>query len=498
MSFSQKIIQGLAWGQMGMLARTLICFLVSIITATALGSEQYGVYAVLFSVVLMLVRFSEMGTEAVINTYIPKYNASHEPGKASYIIRRIVVYRSILIVLICAVFYGLFANNIKLVDALDNENILLVLAWFAIRASMDSFIYLIWAGMAMKFHAAVEIFISLLQLFAVIVLSFQSMQLTQLIAIMVLINSIQLIAYAYHNIPLIRAKPVKVSRTPVNHLALTMWLSTILHFFISKGIDIIMIVQYTSDTRQAAYYDIAHLLVVTGALGLSTAITSLKLPILSEAYDLRGMGGLRQSWKLLSQLSMFLSAPILLFFAVYAEPLINLLYGQAYHQVILLLQLFALMILINKLLADEVSPFILFPLQKSKLYLILYGSQGLLNLLLNFALIPKYGAIGAVIATGMSAIALNFLTLWLTLKKMKTRLPVRFILLLVLAMTIAISLSLFLPHQNLLQLLVKALIYGIITTLILGRFHRFSIKERILIKQYRPRLHATLMKFNLL
>ncbi len=55
-------------------------------------------------------------------------------------------------------------------------------------------------------------------------------------------------------------------------------------------------------------------------------MSSISVPILSEAHTLHGRDGLKRAWESLTKLSMYLSVPILAFICVHADSIIRVFY----------------------------------------------------------------------------------------------------------------------------------------------------------------------------
>ncbi len=500
MSLAQKAIQGIAWGQIGILGRTLICFAISILVARALGAVQYGIYAALFSYVTMLGRFTEMGNEAIFKTYIPKYDSQNQPGRTAFLVRKILIYRIALIVTVTIALYTIRHYNRHFLEAVKPDYFILVLGWFIIHALMNSLIYIVWARLAMKYYAIVELTISIIQLFGVLYLRAQGLSVSKLIALMLIINAGQLLAYAnYARTAILRANPKPIKMQRIMQFGLTLWLSTILHFFISKALDILMLTHYFKDSEQAAYYDIAYILVMTGALALINAIDSLKLPILSESWHRSGTDGLRHSWHLLTKLSIYLTVPPLFFLAIHAETIILLIYGETYLQAARLIRVFALLTALAMMLGNETAPTILFPLGKEKVYLLLHSLHGLLNLLFNIILIPEYGALGAFLGTGGARLLVGLIELGFALRLLKSRFPTVFVIGFLASTLLAAAITQLLPlHHAPVFLLLNALIYGFLITLFTAWLHPFNHTEQQILKNYKPTLYKRLKKYKLI
>jgi O-antigen/teichoic acid export membrane protein len=499
MNLGIKSLKGLIWGQIGMSGRTVICFLVSILVARFLGAANYGIYTALTALVAMLSRFTEMGTQTIFSTFIPRFSAKRQPGFNSYIVRRVLLIRLALIgtgALLLLLFSGPLIALIG--EPRIGDYLILIAIWFIVRAAMDTFVYIVWARVEMKYYARVEILVSIIQLAGVGFLWQWGMTITNLVMLMILINGLQLLFYILNSVKVIRHEPEPTSLRPVISMGLTVWLATILHVFISKGIDIVLILHFLNDSSQVAYYNIAHLLVFTGGLGLLSSMGILEVPIMSEAHARQGMEGMKKAWLYLTKLSLFISAPVLIFLAVHAETIVTIFYSETYLPSSPLIAVFSILALAGLLLANEASAMILFPLHKQRLFLYLRGANGVLNLVFNILLIPRYGIMGAVFATGGSRLLISVFELAFAMKILRVRLPLEFIIKLLAVIAVSISWTLLIKDMNIALLATVALFYGVMVTLLLFRLHRFSNSEKLILAENHPGMFRFLNKWKIL
>lgn len=499
MKFGVKIINGLLWGQIGMSTRTLICFFISIIIARSLGAANYGIYAALVSLITLLCRFTEMGIQSIFGTYIPRFKSKGQSGEYSFVVQKVIITR-IVIILISAgsvyLFQDIFVSFLG-VPAIS-DYIVLASVWFVIRAVTDCFIFIIWAKVDMKLYTAAEIIISVVQLIGICILMNMGITVDNIVMLMILVNSVQLICYYRGSVSTIKPKPVRTKLTPIIKFGLVIWLSTILQYFINRSIDIFMILYYLKEPSSAAFYDIAYLIVFTGGTCLLLSIGSLSVPILSESHARYGMEGLKRAWKFLTKVSMYLSVPVFAFIFVHANSIIQNLYTNVYSESTQFVMIFSILLLTGHLFASETSAMILFPLNKERLFLYLRGFNGLLNLGLNILLIPRYGIMGAVIATGGAFLITSIMELGLALKILKTRLPYSFMLKLALSIGVSISWTLFLKDMGTFLMVCVAFLYGIMVTWLMSWLYRFSKREKEIIQEINPGVYRMLTRLNLL
>lgn len=499
MTFGNKIISGLLWGQIGSTGRTLLCFLFSIIVARLLGVQNYGIYVALASFVELLAKFSDMGVFSIFTTYIPRFKIRSQPGECSFVVRTVIITRLIL-VMVAIGFLFVFAG--ALIDYIGEPSIgdylVLIAIWFLVRSIMDGFIAIVIANVDMKFYAAVELLVSIFQVAGALLLIKFGMEIRSVVILMILVNGIQLISYGMASLTVIKPKPLRTRLTPVFRFSLVMWLSTIIQYFRFKSIGVFMLLYFLKDSKSVAYYDVAFFLSVSAGSILLAAVDRLILPFYSEAYVRAGLTGLKNAWEFMTKLSIFLSAPILVFLIFHSEDIVKIFYSNRYLESSPLIIVFAIFALGGIFVAGGPAVSVFFPLNKENYFLYLRGFNGILNVVLNLILIPNFGIMGAVIATSGSTLLTNVIELGLALRILNARLPYEFMMKLSLFMLISISWTLFFMNMNLFQLVSVAFAYGVLITALMSRFYNFSDREKEIIREFSPGFFSFLTRYKLL
>ncbi len=499
MTFGKKIVSGLLWGQIGMAGRSLICFAVSILVARSLGAEIYGIYAALISLIYLMKKFTDIGTYAVFSTYIPRFLSRDRAGECSYVVRNMIAIR-IAIIVVAAVILNLCSGPaVTLIgDPSIADYLILTSVWFVIRGITDGFTIIVMATVRMKFFSAVEIAISVVQLTGVLVLMQFGMSLNRLILLMLAVNGIQMICYAIGSVDTVRPKPEKTQLMPIIKFGIAASLSNLLQYFKNRSIDIFMILHFLNDSASVAYYDVAFLIVFTGGTFFLSSIENLTLPIISEAHSRYGDDGLRSSWELLTKLSIFLAAPIFVFFIAHANSIVTVFYTDAYAAAAPIIVAYSIFSVVGLFLAHDVSESILLPLNRERLYLGLRAFNGILNIMLNIILIPRIGVMGAVIATGGSSILTNVIELVIAMRVIKARLPLGFIARFSMILAVSISWTLAFEPTRIWSLAATAIAYAVATTWLMFRICGFSDTEKRMIQDVQPGLYNLLTRLSLI
>jgi len=138
----------------------------------------------------------------------------------------------------------------------------------------------------------------------------------------------------------------------------------------------------------------------------------------------------------------------------------------------------------------------LYVLNQERMILLLRLSMGILNLGLNyFWLIPRYGALGAVIATGITGVLVIVWEITLIGSRITIHYPVLFTLKIVAASVAAAFLSILIPLTGILGLLAKGFVYLGTVAVLAFLFKPLGDRDRELLTTAAPWLGRTARYF---
>jgi len=129
-------------------------------------------------------------------------------------------------------------------------------------------------------------------------------------------------------------------------------------------------------------------------------------PIISDLYHKGKIQELVSAYKSVTWIATALTLPIIIIFCFMSSEIISI-FGSEYASATQVMIILSLAQLVNVLVGS--AGFLLVMTGKQKLEAINSWAVALLNIILNYILIPKYGAAGAAMATGMSVGIINFI-----------------------------------------------------------------------------------------
>jgi O-antigen/teichoic acid export membrane protein len=173
-------------------------------------------------------------------------------------------------------------------------------------------------------------------------------------------------------------------------------------FLVISWTDTLMIGYYKT-SGDVGIYRIAFK-VATLITFIQFAVNSIAAPTIASLYAKDDLPGLRKYIKQIGVINAAFAIPITLFIVLFSEPLLNL-FGAEYTVGTVLLPILAIGQLVNALAGPVM--YILNMTGKEKLSQRIMIWMTLLNIVLNVALIPTYGIVGAAIATTISMVTWN-------------------------------------------------------------------------------------------
>jgi O-antigen/teichoic acid export membrane protein len=182
------------------------------------------------------------------------------------------------------------------------------------------------------------------------------------------------------------------------------WLIGLLSFALATQIDILLIGGLTHDKRQAAFYAVAVGVVGRAQYLLVSGWSSLIIPAFGHALVEGGDRALRRAWHASAQLWLLVSVSISALLLANAVPLVRVVFGHDYAPAGGLLQWVSIFNLSAAFLVNPPSIGAVWVYDRQRTLARLRILSGGLNIALAVPLIEAYGALGAVVATGVAAV----------------------------------------------------------------------------------------------
>ncbi len=397
----------------------LFMYFYRIIIARYYGPEVYGLFSIAFMIVGLFVVFASLGFIEGITRFIPKYRASKEKEKIKYIIN---ISKNVL--LVSSVFFAIllyFTSEFISIKLFHNPDLIFYLKVFAFLIPLQIFsnIYFgtIRAHEKIKANSfGVNILQNFFKLFFIILFIFLGLKSFKAISFSYFIGIFSGLIFSYlyckFKLPYIflKYKLTKKDKCdlrkkffsyswPLIFLAiigtLMFWLDTFL-------------IGYFNDAYWVGIYNAAIPLVALLAFS-SEIFMQMFFPLITRELSSKNIIVVKELSKQITKWIFILNLPLTILMLLFPGIFINLFFGTEYLPAMNALRFLVLGQFISVM--SIVSGNLLLSKGKTKIILINIISVSIINFMLNWILIPKYGINGAAFATFMSLTILSFLAI---------------------------------------------------------------------------------------
>jgi O-antigen/teichoic acid export membrane protein len=469
MGLLRKAFSGFIWGQAGKIIEVIIGLTFTVAAGRILKPQGYGLYTFIMSFVGMGLVVSSLGFPETLGRFIPQLLIEGKTGSVAYAVRRLFRLRLLAGVLVGCLFI-LFRHYLAGMsgNAEFSKYFLFIGALIVLNGASDFFQSLYIATLRIRFITLVKLCAQAAVLaFALLLWNMFGPKVGVLLAVASAVSAaLVLVFFLDSRKHAVRPDPVVFSLRPLYSFAAIVWLTGLAIFALATHIDKIFIGIMLKDPAQVGYYSIATIFVINihGLLSSGWGITIL--PVLSEARAKHGDAGMAKVIRTYFKLYTFLLFPAVAFLAFNAGKVIAATFGPAYAPSAPLLSVYALFAMVSNCFMGGISVHACYACGKERVVLKTCLVAGLVNIVLDLSLIPVMGAMGAVIATGLSIILFTVLQMVFVVKSLPLRYPARFV-----AKIIAITCFSFVPFlwislNNLAQVLTGALAYALVFILL--------------------------------
>ena len=385
------------------------------------GADTYGIYELAFTALMILSVIVKWGLDGATVRFTQEYLVSGDKGKI-----RSLVSKSVFTILISALVVGLlfFLLRKSLAEAFDEPNLEKAYVWVAV--GLLPFVLLQYYSEALRALKNMKAF-SVFQVGSVLILASAIFILLKDIALskgeiatLAFVISTAVFAFGAYLI-FQKSFRIRVGDIPAEQIDFKSVLKVGVPLLISGSLflviswtDTLMIGYYKSST-DVGIYRIAFK-VATLITFIQFAVNSIAAPTIASLYAEDDLTALRKYIKYIGVINAAFAIPITLFIIVFSEPLLNL-FGAEYTSGMVLLPILAIGQLVNALAGPVM--YILNMTGKEKLsQRIMIWMTGL-NIILNVVLIPRYGIVGAAIATTISMVTWNVIAAFYVYKYYK-------------------------------------------------------------------------------
>jgi O-antigen/teichoic acid export membrane protein len=424
-NYTKKAIVGISSILIMYALGLLFSLLFRMLLARNLSVAEYGLYYAMYAFFSIIFILKDFGMGAALSKFLPEWIVKKENSKIKQALAVSFTY-TIAFSIVIFVLSLLFAKPVA-AHFFKQTGIDFLFVIFSIAFSMlaiQSFIVNVYAGhQKMVYYSIVGILQPALLLLFTFLL-FRWMPNIGAAAFGLLLASAFVVA---SSLPLVFKLAPKKTKTEFNQSFIKSF--TLFGFqMLLVGIGAYLL-QYT-DSLVLTYFKsldtvglynaalpIANILVF-----LSSAITTITLPMFSEFFARNLRAYVKEAFFLIYKYSVALALPIIAVLVCFPGTIISLIFGSSYLAAAIPLQILVWGGLFNILGQTHLSYFNASgrPMLSTKIM----GFVAVLNLLINIALVPTYGMAGSAFATSLSSLFILAISAGYIRKELLIKLPI--------------------------------------------------------------------------
>jgi len=490
----KKTAHAFGWNFLNRILGFFFDLILSIVLARGLGSYEFGLYSELFNIIFLFSLFCSMGTDTAANVLIPKYRDNK--ARVARIVQQsffLVSVTSLLAIMALILFRGAIS---ALIHSPDLRELLFIGAFYVLAFNFLTLIQSILIAL----YRTKQLFIynTILKLSFVIVAFLAFFLHRQLIFIIVLFTVLTLLIclmWLYNLRDIIALKAEKQSKNGFYQFGFTAWLVKVLNYLLGRNFDIFLMGVYKVAKSEIAYYSIAFTLTMALSYVFTSGFSGVALSVFSDRAKDDNKKGIAKGWLVILKIMLVFCVPIFLFSIFSSKDIICLLYSEEYLPSAGMLSLFASFYFISMFWGSGTNSAILFAMQKQNLVLKLRFFLGSLNVILDFILVPAYGAIGAIIATGVSIVGIIIAEYFAIKNLLEFKYPVKFTIKVTVSAIGALSPIIILSYFNIYSLFQSGLLFCIVFILFLYIVKPFEENDIDLLGEISPKLPRFIILF---
>lgn len=471
-SLLHKGATGLFWNYLSKFITfsTLLLFLMVI--SRGLGSELYGTYSLVMAIVgfFLLITF---GFEEILNKYIPRMIAKSEEKKLKYVLKKTFMLRLITSASISILLFFFSTTISMLVGHIEIAYYLKICSVYLFFMSLTNIYRFILIGyINIRPVLIVDSLVAILNLFLVYLFINFGYGISELIWVLTITSMLSYVLYRKPCKKYLIGNSVKCKFNPLFRYGMNMWIISMATFALGNQSDIFLLSYFSRSLSEISFYNIAYTLSRNLGNIVTIGLSGVLLSIYSEVYTKYGSKRLGDMWSLNIKFLVFFLTPIIFFCVYFAKTIIITLFTNEYAPAVYLFQVYILFFFLSWILGGGANMTLLMIIDKENIIIGTRTFSGILNIALDVLLIPKYGALGAIIATGSSTIFVILLEILMIKKYVLPKYPLIFTVKIIIGSLIPLIFISFL----LVNIYVGALIY-IFTFVVLLFILKPFIKE---------------------
>ncbi|MBD3383437.1 oligosaccharide flippase family protein [candidate division KSB1 bacterium] len=474
MTLKNQIGTAFVWNHAARITGYALDLLLSIILARGLGAHDYGVWSELYTLIFLFSMLCSFGLDTSANVFVPKLSRQ----KLSAYLRFSLF-----------IFIALSLLSLFLMNALSTQWNL----WFDSPLStyigiaslyMVFFAFSIWMNALLisfydlKFSFIINVGFKTIVSAGAWLLLYSGYGIRELLYLMTATLAAVVCFFSIRHGSLLFAKSTAIDRMRIWRFNVVAWLTKFLNYLLGRYSDIFILGLFQVVNEEIAYFNLSFSLTMALFYLFTAGFGGVSLTLFSKAVHEGKLERVQRGWTMILKVIILFCLPVFCFFILHADMIMVLLYSDDFIPAASLFRVFALFYLISILTGAGVNSAVLYAFERQSTVFRLRAIFGTLNILLDLLLIRYWGVMGAIVATGISTVAIIAFELIAVRQSLSIRYPFIFLLKIVLAVGIGLLLiSLLISVPTPLLLIIKAFAYFGVVLAGLAMFKPFDRQD---------------------
>ncbi len=400
--------RSLIWNHGGKLAEITLAYIFSVSVARMLGVRLNGNYILLITFIQTGLLVTSFGLETTLHRFVPRFRTDRPTLRG--LLRPLLLFRvALLLILGCLFFFGLPLLFTYFSMQPFELSIVLLLCIYAFLNGINNFFGAVLIGQSRtRLLSLLRIIVRTGELIGVVIYGMDGLTIHEVLVIIFLGATVSAVIHSIVSWVDITGERAEGNTRPVFSFAGTMWLNAFIVFVLGKQMDILLLGRFAVDVNEIALYDVAMMLVQMVVMGTTVGMGGVMLATFS-VFAQDQPGSFQSFWRFWVKITILLIVPLLIILIYGADEIIRFIYTSSYAMSKNLVRVLACFIIVERLFGSGMNADALLATGKQKMLLWISIVSGALNIIVALVLIPYFGAIGAIIATGAGNCATSIL-----------------------------------------------------------------------------------------
>lgn len=493
---ARTAVGAFAWNHGLFLVETAFSALTTYVLARYLEAERYGIYTAVMAFAMLALMIVSFGYEGALNVFIPRLRS--ELPKIRYLTRLMLRYRLLAIAVLMTVVWG--ANECEFFSiyphlATIGSYLPLAMIYGSLNLGASLVTSSMVALMRVKGLAIIRVILLGCLFFGYWCVLSLGMGVSAVLWVAVFGTALATVAYALQCRDVIFGQRKAFETKDIFKFSVATWSSSNVGYLLGKNLDIVLLSFFNVAKASIGLYQITFVLIDYSRKAATKGMSGVAQAAFASAYQTGGLQRLSVWWRILIKFEAIVTMPGVLFLIIFADPLLQFLLPD-YIGAVPMIQLYGTLVLVSALIGGSVhvTAFYAMGMGKTVLYFMLIS--GLINLLLDIVMIYFFGAMGALLATGISGIVMGILSFVAIKRLIPANYPKLFALKCIICLLTAGGVSALMPGTGVLRCMLGGI--SLITTyIVIARIIGLFDQEDLLkVSTVSRRLEAWLRPFS--